>query len=288
MTKHLLLFFTVVFFSVSLVLAQDAGPSYEKKAFSVSAGVDFTNQYFFRGIFQENEGFIAQPYIQLNFLLHETDDIAISIFGGTWNSFHSGPTGEEDGPEDPRAWYEANGYAGVTFAFLEKTLELDTIYTFYTSPNNSFDTRHEMAFRLIYKDHFSDVFSLSPSVTLAAEFDGKGADGGQEHGVYLELALEPTIVLGDTSAFSVSLSAPMTLGLSLDNYYENADGADEAFGYFDVGLAAGIPLYFIPANYGDWELSFSVNFLLLGEHLDAINNDTEFEVIGTSGISVIF
>ena len=48
----------------------DAGPL---SRFSRSAGVDFTNAYIFRGIVQEDEGFIGQPWAELDYNVYSSE-----------------------------------------------------------------------------------------------------------------------------------------------------------------------------------------------------------------------
>lgn len=64
-----------LFSGTSLVGAEEAkgsaGPNTGKLSFS--AGVDFTTQYFFRGILQENQDFIAQPFGEITATLYEGD-----------------------------------------------------------------------------------------------------------------------------------------------------------------------------------------------------------------------
>ena len=56
---------------------------------SFSAGIDFTNAYFFRGLKQENEGFISQPYAELSASLFDAPDaqgltaVSFTIGAGT-------------------------------------------------------------------------------------------------------------------------------------------------------------------------------------------------------------
>ena len=73
---------------------------------------------------------------------------------------------------------------------------------------------------------------------MAIELSGQ-ADGGLGEGVYVELGVEPGLHLEGTP---VSLSFPLTVGLSLSDYYEEAPGNDDVFGYVDLGLVASVPL----------------------------------------------
>ena len=151
---------------------------------SISAGVDWTSAYFFRGIKQETEDLILQPYGELTFKLVDNAGAltSLSLTAGIWNSLHTGPTGS-DSPtaSDPKLWYELDGY-GKLSAVLWEDLTTYVLYTAYLSPNNVFDTVQEVAFGVAYNDaKLLGPFALNPSVLVAFEFDGQ-ADAGARQG----------------------------------------------------------------------------------------------------------
>ncbi|MFQ5882976.1 MAG: hypothetical protein ACE5I9_10980 [Candidatus Methylomirabilales bacterium] len=260
-----------------------------KGKISLSAGVDFPTAYFFRGILQEDEDFIAQPYLETTINLYEASEALNSVSAtlGIWNSFHAGPTGGSGTNNDPRIWYEADLYGGLTFGLFEDW-EAGVTYTAYTSPNGAFTTVQEIAFSLSFDD--SDLlgaFALSPTVLVAIEIDEQ-ADGGTDEGVYLELGIEPGFTVIESKDYPVSLAFPVTLGLSLDDYYQDSSGDDDTFGYLDAGIVASMPLGFIPADYGSVKVFAGVHFLVLGDNLEAVNTGDDFEAIGTFGISLAY
>jgi hypothetical protein len=122
---------------------------------------------------------------------------------------------------------------------------------------------------------------------LAVEVKGQ-ADGGSNKGVYLQLGVEPGFTLIESENYPVSLSFPLTLGLSLSDYYQNSTGDDDTFGYFDLGVNLSEPLSFIPADYGSWEVFVKGDFLFLGDNLEAVNDGDSFEAIGTFGIALSY
>jgi hypothetical protein len=253
---------------------------------SVGLGVEFPTAYFFRGILQEDEGFIAQPFLETNIKVYEGEGVLNSVSAklGIWNSFQSQSPGV---PSDPTAWYEADLYGGVTFGLFDR-LQAGVIYTAYLSPNNSFGTVQEIAFRLAYDDSkLLGPFALSPSVLFAFELDGQ-ADAGGDEGGYFQLALQPGFKLFEDAKYPISVTFPMTLGLSLYDYYEFNTGTNPTFGYFDLGLIVGVPLAFIPAAYGTWEAHAGVHFFFLGDTLETVNNGDSFQAVGTFGISMVY
>lgn len=256
-------------------LAQDAPPSPSRA--TASAGLDISNAYFFRGIIQETKGFIGQPYLEAGLTLHESDSglQSVSVTSGTWSSLHSGPSGSEGATGDPKMWYETDFYASLGLGFAD-AWSTDLTYTAYMSPNQSFGTVKELAVGVSYDG------LISPYATVAFELEGQ-ADGGANEGTYLELGVEPSLPLGQSV---LGLSFPVSVGLSLQDYYETDTGSD-SFGYFNVGAMLSVPLSGIPSQYGSWELTGGVNFLFFGDALKSINgSDDDVKPIGVFGISL--
>jgi hypothetical protein len=269
--------------------AQDKGPNTGRVALGM--GVDFTTHYFFRGILQEDQDYIIQPYGEVTFKLVESEGAftGLGFTMGLWNSLHGGPTGTGGPNQDPRIWYEADFYAKLT-ATLFEDLTAAMIYTAYMSPNGRFSTVEELAFGFGYNDSkLLGPFALNPSVLLAFELDGQ-ADGGSNEGTYLQIGLTPGYTFNDKGTYPLTLSLPVVLGLSLGDYYERigVGGDDDTFGYLSIGLAAGVPLKFIPASFGAWTAKASATYMALGDNLKAANNGESSEVIGTFGISMTY
>jgi hypothetical protein len=256
---------------------------------SLSAGMDWTTHYFFRGILQEDQDLILQPYAEVGFKLMEGTpafgDVALAI--GLWNSLHGGPTGTGGPNSDPRVWYETDFYTRLGWTFLD-TFKAGVIYTAYMSPNSFFNTVEELAFSLGFDDSkLLGPFSVQPTVLLAWEVAGQ-ADGGLHRGIYLQVGVTPSYTVAEKSQYPVTLSLPLLVGLSLDDYYEFGTGDDDTFGYFQGGLSASVPLAFIPAAYGSWSLRGALTVLVLGDNLKAVNNNDSTEVIGTLGVSFTY
>ena len=83
---------------------------------SVSMGVDASHAYFFRGIKQERQGLVVQPFADASFALFEDGegitDVTLTI--GQWNSLHSGPSGADGPAANVASWYESDFFTGVT------------------------------------------------------------------------------------------------------------------------------------------------------------------------------
>src|ERR1700755_373592 len=94
-----------------LAAAPVRAESPNKGRLSLSVGSDFTTAYFFRGILQERDGFILEPYGGLRFNPYNADENStdpvksFSLFAGSWNSIHSEKT-LSDG-SGPGNWFES-------------------------------------------------------------------------------------------------------------------------------------------------------------------------------------
>ena len=261
---------------------------------SGNLGVDFSNAYFYRGIRQEREGLVLQPYADVSFSLFEKGDQealhSVNFTLGLWNSLHTGPTGSQAGgaATHVRSWYESDFFTGFTLGI--DNWEAGITYTSYMSPNDSFSTISEMSFSLAMDDStLFGSFAMNPHVVLAVELNGQ-ADGGASEGVYLEAGVEPGMDLADGAA---SISFPVTFGFSMSNYYENGAPAEgpvfsDTFGYFDVGGVLVFPLEVMPEGYGDWELSGGFHLLSLGSYLEALNDADGVQAIGIFGVNLGF
>ena len=116
-----------------LASAQPAGPNTGNVTFST--GIDIGHAFFFRGIRQEDRGFIAQPWGDVIFKLREAAETSTSLQMGFWNSLHSGPTGSDGPSENVAAWYRADFYTGVTLG-LGGGYEAGVAYRQFMSPND--------------------------------------------------------------------------------------------------------------------------------------------------------
>jgi hypothetical protein len=257
---------------------------------SISAGVDWTTAYFFRGIKQETEDLILQPYGELSFKLvdHAGALTSLSLTPGIWNSVHTGPSGS-DSPtaSDPKVWYEFDGYARLSAVWWED-LTTYALYTAYVSPNGLFGTVQELAFGLGYNDaRLLGPFALNPTFLVAFELDGQ-ADAGADKGVYAQIGIAPGYTFLADSAYPLTVSLPLAVGLSLSDYYEFGTGSDDTFGYFSGGATVSVPLAFIPPDFGKWLVKAGVTVLYLGDNLKAINDGDRVQVIGTVGLAFTY
>ena len=250
-------------------------------ALHFSAGIDWTNKYFFRGLVQEDDGFIVQPWLELGIDLLENDSVELGAFVGIWNSLHGETATAGTSDQSMEHWYESDIYGGLSLTTGE--WGFSATYTFYTSPSDAFSTIEELSFGVSYDDSglWGGAFALNPSVLVAFETD----DHGGTEDSYLELGIAPGFEVTVADDYAVQIDVPLTLGLGLDDYYVDASGDDDAFGYFDAGVEATFALP-VSADYGAWSLSAGVHGLFLGNAAEDANGGDDAEVIATFGLSI--
>jgi len=265
--------------------AQEAAKDPNPGAMTVTGTLDFLNQYMFRGIRQNSTGIAIWPAIDLGLAAFSGEGglKSVGINFGTWNSLHTGDTGQ-DGPSG-KLWYESDFYAALGFGFGGGT-SFTTTYTAYTSPNNGFTTVKEIMFKLAVDDSGKlGKGAVKPYIAIAQEFDtdvARGqADAGENAGTYLELGVAPGY-----AASKAGIAFPIKVGMSLSNYYELA-GEDNKFGFFSIAGIATIPLGGT-TNFGSWNIHGGVEYQRLGDTTAAFNLDDDGlpkknQVIGSIG-----
>ena len=214
---------------------------------ALSVGSDFTTAYFFRGILQERDGFIWQPYGGVTFKLAE--DIGYGVINnidfslGTWNSVQTNQTGATGGPAN---WYESDVIAGFTVGLWD-FVTTNISYVAFTFPNGAYPTAQELDWTIGFNDsELLGAFALNPSMLWVFEVDGTAF--GDKEGIYLGLGVKPGVTLFEEAEYPLTLALPLTVGLSISDYYEVPGGEDDTFGYFDAGLVASVPLSFISSD----------------------------------------
>jgi hypothetical protein len=256
---------------------------------TLTASFDVVSTYMFRGIRQHSTGIALWPVADLGISAYSGDGglKSVAVNFGTWNSQHTGDTGT-DGASG-KLWYESDFYTTLALGFGGGT-SLATTYTAYTSPNNTFTTVKEIAFKLGVDDSaYLGRAALKPYALVAFEFDtrpGIGqADGGADAGKYLELGMAPGY-----AAPKATFAFPVKVGLSLGDYYELNTGTsanpvyeDNAFGFFSVAGLVTVPLGGT-TNFGAWNVHGGVEYQALGDTTKQFNGGDGSRVIGSIGM----
>jgi hypothetical protein len=80
---------------------------------------------------------------------------------------------------------------------------------------------------------------------------------------------------------------PAALALSLTDYYQDANGDDDFFGFASIGPKVSLPLI-SEGKWGTWTLYSSATWMFLGDNASGFNNDDDQQWIFNAGISVAF
>ena len=103
---------------------------------------------------------------------------------------------------------------------------------------------------------------------------------GTGHDVNID-GLEPNVTtdvinnICSSEDYPLTLAVPLALGLSVEDYYETGTGesSDRGFGFFSLGLAASVPVGFLPGEYGSWTFGGAFYILWLGDSVRVIGRD---------------
>ena len=252
----------VVVVSSGSAFAQAADPN--PGAVTLTTTFDVLNTYMFRGIRQNNTGAAMWPAADfgLAFYTGEGGVKSVGMNLGTWNSLHTGNTGQDSA--SGKLWYESDFYAtfGLTFG---GGFGLGTTYTAYTSPNNGFTSVREVMFKLGEDDTaILGKFAMKPYAIFAFEMatdehEGQ-ADGGLNAGKYLELGIAPSY-----AGSAAGISVPVKVGMSMGDYYEHpVTGEDNTFGFFSIAGIVTIPLGG-QTKFGTFNIHGGAEFQALGD-----------------------
>jgi hypothetical protein len=253
-------------------------------ALTAQLNLDFTNAYFYRGIRQQDKGLIVQPAARVSLELAQHDDLSLSAFAGVWNSF--GPNSGTTARQSLQDWYESDLIAGLTLT--RGAVTVTASYTFLTSPSDAFETVEELGLTLSLNDsEWLKEWALNPYATLALETGANASDGADsDPGLYLELGVSPGFTC-NVGATPVTITFPASVGISLADYYQDAAGNDDTFGFAQLGVRASLPLHSSPGA-GTWTLTAGISQLFLGDNTRAFNQGDDTQTIAVIGLQASF
>jgi hypothetical protein len=258
----------------------------DRSRFHAMFRVDYATKYFGRGIVAETEGLIVQPYADFALDLCRSEDFTLIATLGTWHSIHNRRSTAATTDSITSHWFESDVYAGVGASVGEWAL--DARYYWYTSPSGAFETIEEVYFSAAFDDsEYLGELAINPTAVLTFETTANQADGGTRKGSYLQLGVAPGLTFDFEQFKDVTVSFPITLGVSLSNYYEGPTGQNDLFGYTSLGATIDVPLP-MDSSWGSWKISGGVQALLLGSAAAATNNDNDTEIIATFGVEASF
>jgi len=273
--------------STAVVVEEEEVEEEDTSRWSGMVQFDFTNAYFFNGIMNERADFIWQPWAELYLNLFSSDEGFIrdvSVGFGVWNSVHDNHT---NASSSPRALYETDWYP-MLMVEMPAGVNFTTYYYWYTSPNGAFDTVEELDLFFNWDD--SEILKgvplapFNPSINFAIETD-RHSDA-HESGAGVQMAIAPTLFTLDNEDFPLTITAPVELGLSVKDYYQDETGDNDTYGYLQYGLAATLPLAFLDASWGDVYVGLSGQGINLGNSTASFNHgDHNYGIVmGSLGV----
>lgn len=306
------------FFLVSMLMfssfmyAEDVSSEvvYNQGDVSLEAGVDYLTKFFFRGILQEDDDYIIQPYATIYFHIVSGCDVEVSLFSGVFASIH----GEDvtQGLDDPESVNVLLFYGGVQFDLYD-LLTVKTAFNIYTSPNggagnaNGLNLRGEDIYEISVHAQINDQaitgnknFGINPYVFFAYELhdSNPNVNNQSDEAAFILTGINPTISFEISNDASMSISLPVTVGFGANNSaYVDENGLADTYGYTSVGLYASIPLFFIPKRLGIWSIRAGADAFFLGgaakdqnrEGDNADNNGgEEFDIAAKFGLHITY
>ena len=242
-------------------------PALTPTALSGDLGVTVLNNYNTRGIIVESKGGVFQPYADLYLNLYKSSDGFINSFSlqtGIWNDVNTvGPLAKSG--SDLKHWTEFDWDAGFILKF-DKRFSLSTVYLQYVSPSDAYRLGRFINNVFSFDDSglLDKNFSIQPHVTVLYELPGPGYAGLKPHSWYFEPGISPNYTFFKDSKTPLNLSLPIYSGLGSSFY------AGHTYGYFAFGPQIGVPLGFIPAQYGKWNFGAGYRYYNLGSTTAAI------------------
>ncbi len=258
--------------------AYDAPGAINSGEFQFSAGAEIVSIYVFRGFEVQDDGFIIQPWAELSTNL---GDSGFSLTAGIWNSL--GSDGSGAGSNSPSFALETDLYVGTSYTLDQFTFGA-TLTGFY-SPGGFFGDVEEISVQAAYDDSaYLEEWAFNPYALIAFEF--RDENGSED--VYLEIGGAFNAPFIDSEELAVELTFPFALGFSLDDYYTDAGGDNEFFGFLKIGAQASTPLDFIPAQYGSWTGTAGIDLFFLNDDAGLNDGGDEFLPVLKVGVSLSY
>jgi hypothetical protein len=238
----------------------------EESCITGDIGADVVSNYVTKGIVQNNQGFIIQPYADLHFRIYKGAGAltSVTVDVGVWNSFNS-HRGRVPAGQTTSNWYEFDFKTGLTLNFGK--LSLSPYFMTYESPASYFPNAYTSGITVAYDD--TDLlggWALHPYATVELELQGTtGNAAPRGASQYYELGVAPGHTWHD-----LTLSLPLKAGFGSSGFYVG----NKSFGFASAGVRADYALSCIPACLGKWTLSSSFTYYRLGTGAAAVGDFT--------------
>ena len=246
--------------------------------FGVTGGVDFRDQYFFRG-YEFSTGLSVQPYFDVMYTVYKDENLSVTPHAGAWFNFT-----EEQGEENPVHWQEFDANVGIAVEVAHFTLDFQ--WMLYTSPNETFQRSEEIGVEVAYDDSRfwpdGPVAALNPSVSFFHEYYDQN---DSESDAYVGLGLEPELRTFQVGPLPVTVSFPLTFGGSYNGYYFNDENQVDQAGFWSAGVKAGFDLP--RGEYGpQWRIEAEATYIrLLADSVERANGGDRDDIALRVGIT---
>jgi len=230
---------------------------------SVLGGADFRGQYFYRGYNYVSSGLAFQPYLVAGYTVHKDPNFSVTPHAGVWADI----TEQQNVNQDPERqtlshFNELRGYFGV--AVETHKFVFDVQYVYYTSPSETFEDSQELGVDVRYDDRSCWrnqplLSGLNPTLSVYRELQD---DRDDDLNTFVGVGLEPALKPFEAGRIPITVSFPVTVGGSFDGYYQNSDGQNASFGYWEAGVRAAVPLG--RSAFGmNWSVDAEVDYIRL-------------------------
>lgn len=193
----------------------------------VEGVVHYRTDYYFRGFNLRDRGLTIQPEITLGYAFASADGVTVTPYVNLWGNLTDDRYDRVDYVD------EVDVTAGVEWTAGRFTVGVQ--YLYYASPSDGFADTQDLGVSLGFDDAgvTSLPVALNPYIAVYRELSNPDRDG---HGAtYGEIGIEPAYDWPDAP---VTLAFPVKMGVSLDRFYEHADGGNDFVGYVSAGIVA--------------------------------------------------
>lgn len=261
--------FTTRLYGVALVVlltlrsgfAQDAAsPTIVHPGISGYAEVAVADKYIYHGYIAADRGPVVQPYVELFGEFYRSGGFinSASLRLSVFNSFQPGDGHVSHMGEPLRSWYEVQIEPGIEL-MLAKAFTFTASYRRFDSPNGAFGSSDGIELSLAADDRaMLGAFALHPRFSWITPLPTETRTSS-EAGQYFEANLAPTATFGSATRVPVTVTLPIGLGFGDSRYYFGRH-----FGFLSAGVAATVPLTFVPPELGAWKFGGSATYYYLG------------------------
>jgi hypothetical protein len=258
-------------------LANPARAAVKGDAYSVSLGYDFSSHFISYGVDVWGGGGRACPW---------STDSTMFAYGTVTAQFTDQISGFVN------VWSDINNNADsdIGGSIQEVDLNIGGTYTWdkfpFTLANGCWwyagDTEHILDFSVAYNDMdlLMKGFALNPSFLAHWRYEG---NGDQNEGWAFVPGIRPTYTLMSDSKYPITLAFPINCAF----FTNDLQGGDSGFGYFSAGIAATVPLAFVPEKFGSWSVTGSATYYCTESDALPSNPEDQFVVTALSiGVSL--